>query len=289
LKKEAADRGAYVRKVQEGMHRYTQEIMTELEKHKRLVAGLEAEKRSLEDRAEAAADLGLANAALRALADSLQGDIRRLQEEVTSLRAVAELHQREHHQLESQLERVRKETERDSARYAEIEQQNSNLANLYVASYRLHGTLDRKEVLAAIQEIIANLIGSEDAAIFEVDRERKALGFVAGFGVAPERCPEVALGSGIIGRAAETGEIYVAGPGAAADAAAHESDLTACIPLCLDGTVTGAIAIFKLLPQKPGVEDIDRELFELLATHAATALYCSGLHARHGLALASRG
>jgi hypothetical protein len=289
LKKEAADRGAYVRKVQEGMHRYTQEIMTELEKHKRLVAGLEAEKRSLEDKAESVADLGLANAALRALADSLQGDIRRLQEEVTSLGAVADLHQREHHQLESQLERVRQETERDSARYAEIEQQNSNLANLYVASYRLHGTLDRKEVLAAIQEIIANLIGSEDAAIFEVDRERKTLGFVAGFGVEPERCPEVALGSGIIGRAAATGEIYVAGPESAASTAAHERDLTACIPLSLDGTVTGAIAIFKLLPQKPGVEDIDRELFELLATHAATALYCSGLHARHGLAPASRG
>ena len=288
MKKEAADRGAYVRKVQEGMHRYTQEIMSELERHKRLVAGLQAEKLSLEERAGAVADLGLANAALRALADSLQGDIRRLQDEVTSLRSVAERHQREHHHLEAQLERVRKETERDSARYAEIDQQNSNLANLYVASYRLHGTLDRREVLAAIQEIIANLIGSEDAAIFEVDAERRRLDYVAGFGVDPGRCPQIPLGYGLIGRAAETGEIYVAGPAAPAAAAAHERDLTACIPLSLDGTVAGAIAIFKLLPQKSGIEDIDRELFELMATHAATALYSSGLHAKR-LASASRG
>ena len=46
--------------------------------------------------------------------------------------------------------------------------------------------------------------------------------------------------------------------------------------------VTGAIAIFRLLPQKTGFEEVDRELFELLATHAATALYCTALHARLG-------
>jgi hypothetical protein len=44
--------------------------------------------------------------------------------------------------------------------------------------------------------------------------------------------------------------------------------------------VTGAIAIYRLLPQKSGFEEVDRELFELLATHAATALYCTSLHAR---------
>jgi hypothetical protein len=42
--------------------------------------------------------------------------------------------------------------------------------------------------------------------------------------------------------------------------------------------VTGAIALFRLLPQKPALEDVDHELFELLATHAATALYCTRLH-----------
>jgi hypothetical protein len=287
LKNPTADREAYVRKVQEGMHRYTQEIMAELERHKRLVAGLQAEKLSLEEKAHSLAQLGLANTALRALADSLQGEIRRLQEEATSLRAAAEVHKREHDTLEAQLERVRVETERESLRYAEVEQQNSNLANLYVASYRLHGTLDRKEVLAAIQEIIANLIGSEEAGIFELDRTRQALSFVAGFGVEASRCPEVPLGSGLIGRAALTGEIYVAGQGDGAEAAAYEDDLTACIPLSLDGQVTGAIAIFRLLPQKSGVEEIDRELFELLATHAATALYCATLHARQPAGLAA--
>src|ERR1051326_6404126 len=49
-----------------------------------------------------------------------------------------------------------------SSRYIDVEQQNTNLANLYVATYQLHGTLDRDRVLAAIKEVIINLIGSEE-------------------------------------------------------------------------------------------------------------------------------
>jgi GAF domain-containing protein len=277
LKNPTADREAYVRKVQDGMHRYTQEIMAELEKHKRLLAGLEAEKRSLEEKAESVADLGLANTALRALADSLHGDIRRLQEEVTSLRAVAELHQREHHHLEAQLDRVRKETERDSARYAEIEQQNSNLANLYVASYRLHGTVQRPEVLTVIQEIVANLIGSEEMAVYELSAGESTASLVGSFGIDPDRHLTVRVGVGVIGRAVLSGDTYVSEGGPAGEGLPQEADLSACIPLKLDGRVTGAIALFRLLPQKAAFAAVDRELFDLLATHAATALYCSGL------------
>jgi len=44
--------------------------------------------------------------------------------------------------------------------------------------------------------------------------------------------------------------------------------------------VTGAIVIFRLLTQKPGLEEVDHEIFDLLASQAATALYCTRLHAR---------
>ena len=167
-----------------------------------------------------------------------------------------------------------------ATRYTEIEQQNSNLANLYVASYRLHSTLDRKEVVDTIQEIIANLIGSEEAGLFQLDSEKQTLELVASFGFSPESCPAVRVGSGPIGRAAQTGEILVAEPKRTAGSTTLEERLTACVPLVLDGRVTGAIAIFGLLPQKAGIEDVDRELFDLLATHAATALYCTSVHAK---------
>ena len=69
----------------------------------------------------------------------------------------------------------------------------------------------------------------------------------------------------------------MAGPGGAPG---EEPGLTACIPLKLEDRVVGAIALFRLLPQKSGFESLDMELFELLGTHAATALYASGLHER---------
>src|SRR3989441_11693157 len=56
-----------------------------------------------------------------------------------------------------------------AARYQEIEAQNNHLANLYVASYQLHATLDFGEVLDTVKEILINLIGAEGFAIFWVD------------------------------------------------------------------------------------------------------------------------
>src|SRR5438045_9505433 len=97
----------------------------------------------------------------------------------------------ENHRLNTQLASLKdrltaiEEESRDfSARYVEVEQQNTNLANLYVASYQLHGTLDRERVLAAIKEIVINLIGSEELAIWEIDPEFKALMLIDSFGIA---------------------------------------------------------------------------------------------------------
>lgn len=270
------ERGAYVRRVQEGSQSLTHDLLAEVERLRLRVATLEVEKEALASRAADSYELGKANEALRALAASLEAEMNRLHEQVVSLRAANERHQSEHAGLAAQLESARSESRGFEQRYAEVEAQSSNLANLYVASYSLHGTLDRQEVVGTIQEIVANLIGSEEAGLFELAPGAEALELVASFGLEAPGLRRVPLGGGRIGEAARTGEIFVAGPG---DAPA-EGGLTACIPLKLDGRVTGAIAIFRLLPQKAGFEPLDRELFELLATHAATALYCTSLHAR---------
>ncbi len=280
MKQNRNDHGAYVRKVQEGTQSFAQDVLGEIDRLQVLVATLEAERKTEAEKARETHEVLQSNEALRALAASLEAEMNRLHEQAISLRAENERHQKEQARLQVQLDSTRAESQRYSTRYTEIEQQSSNLANLYVASYRLHGTLDRQEVIDTIKEIIANLVGSEEAGLFELDREKQVLELVASFGIAPDTCPPVPLGSGLIGRAAKTGEIYVADPARPPAGPGLEGRLTACIPLTLDGRVTGAIAIFKLLPQKAGIEDLDREIFELLATHAATALYCTGLHAK---------
>lgn len=148
-------------------------------------------------------------------------------------------------------------------------QQQQELLNLYVASRRLHESLDRSDVLAAIQEIVINLIGSEELGVFELSDDRKALCLVSAFGLESTALQRIPLGRGPIGEAAERGEpVLGEGP--------EGSHLTAVVPLKVDGDLIGAVAIFRMLPQKPALSANDREIIDLLATHAAIALRSSG-------------
>lgn len=179
----------------------------------------------------------------------------------------------------TQITELAQEGRRFAELYAEVEQRNTNLANLYVASYQLHGTLDRANVLDAIHEIIINLIGSEQFAVYEREAGDDMLRLVTSFGIDPELFDTIPVGTGIIGATVSLGQPYF-GENGQFDSGVDAVNFTACVPLRLDDKVTGAIAIFKLLPQKRGLEEVDYELFDLLATHAATALYATRLVAR---------
>ena len=187
---------------------------------------------------------------------------------------------------------LEEQSRRFSERYVEVEDQNTKLANLYVASYQLNGTLDRERVIASIKEIIINLIGCEELAIWELDHVLGALILTGSFGIDAGAWASIPLGSGVIGAAAMTGDRFIAEENGSADTpvcadksvrptsadkSVRSTNLVACIPLKLDDRVVGAIGIFSLLQQKQGLEPIDYELFDLLASHAASALYCTSL------------
>jgi len=150
--------------------------------------------------------------------------------------------------------------------YSEVEQQNSNLANLYVASYRLLGSVERSEVLQVIQEIIINLIGSEELGIFELNAKTKKLVLLSSFGLEDDAYTRILDDSPIM-QTAMTGEMFLKDP-PPNNTSAPVTSLTACIPLKVHETVIGVIAIFRMLPQKPALAAIDRELFDLLGSHA---------------------
>ena len=61
---------------------------------------------------------------------------------------------------------------------------------------------------------------------------------------------------------------------------AVQGEMIACVPLALDGEVSGAIVIRRPLAHKHTLEQLDFELFDLLARHAATALYCTSVRSR---------
>ena len=182
--------------------------------------------------------------------------------------------------LETEKRALEEEFREMSRRFVDLERQNAHLASLFVASYQLLSSKDREDVLTAIQEIVANLIGSEEVAIFECDRRTGELVLAACRGVVAERFERIPIGSGAIGRVAASGQSFVTS--GAPDAAEQDSDLSACIPLRLADEVLGVVAVFRLLPQKNGFTRVDEELFDLLGTHAAGALSMSQLRSRFG-------
>ena len=175
-----------------------------------------------------------------------------------------------------QIKLVEEENQNFANRYVEIEEENNMLANLYIASYQLHSTLDFKEVLQIILEIVINLIGAEEFGVLLLDEKTNRLEPVASEGLVTSELPSIAVGKGIIGEAVKSGENYFID-----SMEGYERDFEkpiVCIPLKIKDHVIGVIAIYKLLTQKDEFTNVDYELFTLLAGHAATAVFSSRLY-----------
>jgi hypothetical protein len=207
------------------------------------------------------------NESLRVVVAELEAHNARLQRELNSAQSEIALHQKQELLLHDKVQEIRVESEQYLAQFAQLEQHNANLANLYVASYQLHGTLDRGAVLAAIQEIVINLVGSEQFGVYERQSGNGDFQLIVSVGM-PDGV-QLNTRAGAAAWVAQSGDTYLGGD--------DDDDLVACVPLKLDGRVTGFIAIHRLLAHKAGLEPLDHELFDLLATHAATALYCTSL------------
>jgi nitrate/nitrite-specific signal transduction histidine kinase len=179
-------------------------------------------------------------------------------------------------EVETRYRKVEEENKEFADRYIEIEEQNNNLANLYVASYQLHSTLDYKEVVRIVQEIVINLIGAEAFHLWMVNEKTGQLELESSEGqeVATKDLP---IGEGPLGRAAKTGENIFADKVAVRDPTPYDQPI-AVIPLKIKDSVIGIISINKLLVQKTAFTTMDHELFTLLAGHAATAIFSAKLY-----------
>jgi nitrate/nitrite-specific signal transduction histidine kinase len=203
-------------------------------------------------------------------------------DEVRRLRDQLEYLNGENRRLQERFKDVEEENRDFASRYLEIEEQNNNLASLYVASYQLHSTLDFREVIQIVQEIVINLIGAESFSILLLDEKSGELRTIASEG--GEEMPGVdavsaRAGEGVLGRVVQTGESYYVHQDADASSVTLERPLAA-VPLKIKDHIIGLIAIYKLLQQKDSFSAVDYELFSLLAAHAATAIFSSKLYSQ---------
>jgi hypothetical protein len=160
-------------------------------------------------------------------------------------------------------------------RYAEIEAEHNNLANLYIASYQLHSTLSFREVVQVVSEIVINLVGVARFSLYLFDGKSELLEPIAGEGIDLSTLKPIDLKDPIVGKAARTKERYVRDAGKA-------DGPVAVVPLATVESLIGAIVIDKLLVQKPELSAVDFELFNLLGVHAATALSSALLREQAG-------
>lgn len=245
---------AWVEHLRQQTEQVGQNLIRENEKLRALALAVEAENTRLQEEVAEARGIVANERELRAHISLLEARVRELEAE-------AEQERDERTRTVEQLGEIERESQQVSEQYALVMKQNSNLANLYVASYMLHSTLDREAVLSGISQIIINLVGSEHYAILQRDEEQ--LHVVASLGEPSQQVIPLP----------HAPQVQLLDP-------AHDG-MHALIPLAIGEHITGAIAIFGLLPQKPALDDADRELFEMLSAHAATALYCASLHERY--------
>ena len=187
---------------------------------------------------------------------------------------------KENEQLRSELDLLNKrlgelenKSQKFRRRYEDIEQYNMALSNVYIASTQLHSTLDFSEVVKTAGEILWNLIAAPSFAIFLRDEKTNDLMLVGGEGI-EGRFPagRVHEPAGMMADAlAEGVSLFLDGE--------TSGDPLACIPLKTEERgVVGLINVYNIEEHKGGLSDLDKELFDLLASQTATAMTSSRVY-----------
>lgn len=227
---------------------------------------------------------------LETLEKLVQGDIKSLNDEGSmdknDLQRLKNLEQEcarlkaENEEAKDRVSALEKENQEFAGQFVQIEEVNNNLTNLYIASSRLHSTLDREEALAIIKEVVINFVGAEKFAILIHDDADEVLRYETGEGFEDEeKFPDVTFGEGILGQTAENKEDYFV-EGSIVEGSDDLSKPLVAIPLVIHDEVIGLLAVYSLFVQKEQLDPIDFQLFSMLGEHAATSLFSSALYSK---------
>ena len=174
---------------------------------------------------------------------------------------------KENAQLRRELGRVEAENREFAERYVQIEEHSEVLQNLYVASHRLHATLEPAEVLRTIKEIVINLVGAETFGIWLLDDDGK-MRLLAHEGLTDSE--PLAANEDTLARKVLGGDPWFAPDG--------EGPPLAVVPLRVDDRAVGVLVVRAIFGHKKALSHLDQQILGLLSGQAATALTSARLY-----------
>jgi len=195
------------------------------------------------------------------------------------LRVVFEQLHKEHDEIERRLDEVAHETEAYKERYAQIEEENDRLVNLFVAGHQLYSTLDLPNAVQIIVEILLNFVGAGRFAILILDEPTGELHALESYGVDRGLVPVMSRDMDPVAACFASGKPEVI------QEVPESWDVNqplVCIPLKLGQELLGAVTIYSYLEQKRELTPIDLELFSLLGDRGGAVLESARLFASSG-------
>jgi hypothetical protein len=159
-----------------------------------------------------------------------------------------------------------------SLRTAPGEQPSSVWARLYAAAERLKLAVREHDAAQAILEIGSNLIACEEMAVLEL-HEPSRLSIVAGVGITAEHEQALVSEAGTIASAIESGQVRMVIADEPGNAMLSVLGIIAFVPVWHDRRPRGAIVLYRLLPQRSGLDPADRELLKLFSVFAGPMLF----------------
>ena len=141
------------------------------------------------------------------------------------------------------------------------------------ARKRLRECKDHTHACEVVREIVSNLLGCEEMALFEVDRRQQKLALIWSFGVEPGRLhfPQGLSDSALSG--VLSGEACIARVCGHVGNAGDEDKASAFVPIRFGGQTAGVLALLRLLPQKTNIDRMDRALLGVISSEAGRPLF----------------
>lgn len=136
----------------------------------------------------------------------------------------------------------------------------------------LQNARDEVVGLEIIQEVVSEILGSEELAIFKVGAEKDALWLHWCAGIDPDRYVYLDVTQNPILNRVLAGEIVATSGKGEEKLLSIQDPVTVLIPLLVEGAVKAILVIFRLLPEKTAFDAVDREVCQVLSTCAGRTI-----------------